>query len=37
MWQRSEAFEVMCTYPAREEIKGYSYSDPDESSSELPS
>ena len=32
MWQRSEAFEVLCTYPAGEEIEQYSFSstDPDE-------
>lgn len=31
MWQRSEAFEVMGTYPAREQIEAYSYADDEDS------
>lgn len=30
MWQRSEAFEVLGTYPAGEPVEQYSFSDPDE-------
>lgn len=33
MWQRSEAFEVLGTYPAGEPIEEYSFSDPDEEQS----
>ena len=29
MWQRSEAFEIMGTYPAGEPIEEYSFSDTD--------
>ena len=31
MWQRSEAFEVMGTYPAHEQIEAYSYADDEDS------
>lgn len=37
MWQRSEAFEVLGTYPAREPVEDYSYYDPDDDSEGLPS
>lgn len=30
MWQRSEAFEVLGTYPQREAVEEYSFSDPDD-------
>jgi hypothetical protein len=29
MWQRSEAFEVLGTYPAREQVQPYSFADID--------
>ncbi len=37
MWQRSEAFEVLGTYPAREPVEDYSYCDPDDDSQGLES
>lgn len=34
MWQRSEAFEVLGTYPAHEQVEQYSYTDIDEDENE---